>query len=259
LFFDENTSQESKILFIQFVYEHLFKKANINSLKRERIYYCPECGEEVKDKTAIASRLEKGKKIIPCLYCDERIPLIDLVEEKYGDQEVIRKVKLLEKGVVTERGKEVGLTTSRAKDEIGEYDVFLAHNSSDKTNVMKIAGKLRERGINPWIDKEQIPPGRWFQDVIQEAIPKVKSAAIFIGPKDIGRWQALELRAFISECIDRNIPVIPVLLPSVEKLPGNLIFLKELNWVKFNYDINDTKALDDLIWGITGKRTDVAL
>ena len=139
------------------------------------------------------------------------------MEEKYGDQEVIRKVQLLESGVLAERGKEVGLTTSKAKDEIGEFDVFLAHNSVDKEDVMKIANKLRQRGINPWIDKEQIAPGRWFQDVIQEAIPKVKSAAIFIGTKDIGKWQVLELRAFISECVERNIPVIPVLLPDVEE------------------------------------------
>ena len=49
LFFDEETTQtsrkkttqESKILFIQFVYEHLFKKANNNTLKREKDILLP--------------------------------------------------------------------------------------------------------------------------------------------------------------------------------------------------------------------------
>ena len=108
------------------------------------------------------------------------------------------------------------------------------------------------RGLNPWLDVEQIPPGRWFQDVIQEAIPNVKSAAIIIGPNNLGRWQALELRTFIGQCVDKSIPVIPVLLPGVETVPDNLLFLRELSWVKFERSINEEEALDGLEWGITG-------
>jgi len=32
-----------------------------------------------------------------------------------------------------------------------------------------------------------------------------------------------------------------------------MIFLKESNCVKFNANINETEALDNLEWGITGK------
>ncbi len=132
------------------------------------------------------------------------------------------------------------------------YDVFLAHNSADKLFVEKISKKLKERGLNPWLDKEQIPPGRWFQDVIQDTIKKISSAAIFISNSGLGRWQVVELRSFISQCVDRNIPVIPVLLPGVEKIPKDFLFLSEFNWVKFKNDVDDEEALDNLIWGITG-------
>lgn len=138
--------------------------------------------------------------------------------------------------------------------ESSDFDVFLAHNSSDKPQVEVVARELRQRGIKYWLGRKQIPPGRWFQDVIQEAIPNVKSAAIFIGVNAVGKWQKLELRSFINRCVEADIPVIPVLLPGVNKIPQDLLFLKELSWVKFSQSIHEKEALDKLEWGITGKR-----
>jgi hypothetical protein len=135
----------------------------------------------------------------------------------------------------------------------GVFDVFLAHHSQDKPQVEIIAQKLRERGLVPWLDKEQVPPGRWFQDVIQNVIPQVKSAAIFIGVKGLGKWEALELRSFISQCVEASLPVIPVLLPGVNHIPKDLLFLKELNWVRFADGPDDAEAMDNLEWGVTGK------
>ena len=141
----------------------------------------------------------------------------------------------------------------KTSEEVAEFDVFLAHNSIDKDEVEAICEALKQKGLTPWLDKEQIPPGRWFQDVIQQAIATVKSAAIFIGEQGLGRWEALELRSFISQCVERGIPVIPVLLPGVERIPDDLLFLRELNWVRFT-TADDPEAIKNLCWGITGKR-----
>lgn len=84
--------------------------------------------------------------------------------------------------------------------------------------MLYVAEALKRRGICPRIDMELIPPGRWFQDIIQAAIPTVKSAAVFLGPHGIGKWEVVELRTFISQCVERGMPVIPVLLPGVEDL-----------------------------------------
>jgi hypothetical protein len=133
------------------------------------------------------------------------------------------------------------------------FDVFLAHNSSDKPLIEIICLKLKERGLKPWLDIEQIPPGRWFQDVIQDTIKKISSAAIFISNNGLGRWQVVELRTFISQCVERKMPVIPVLLPGVDSLPSELVFLNEFNWVKFKNDVYEDNIIDNLVWGITGK------
>jgi nucleotide-binding universal stress UspA family protein len=136
----------------------------------------------------------------------------------------------------------------------GLFDVFMAHNAQDKDEVLRLSRELRRKGIYPWVDVEQIPPGRWFQDVIQSAVRTVKAAAIVIGNSGLGRWQALELRVFMSRCVEQGIPLIPVLLPGVEAIPNNLEFLRELNQVKFGKDVTEEEGLSRLIWGITGEK-----
>jgi hypothetical protein len=106
---------------------------------------------------------------------------------------------------------------------------------------------LRSRGLKVWLDKEQIPPGRWFQDVIQSSVGKVGVAAFFLGPKGMGNWQMMELRTFMSACVNKGTPVIPVLLPGVNELPTELRFLKELNYVSFKDSVAEKEALDALV------------
>jgi len=140
-----------------------------------------------------------------------------------------------------------------------EFDVFLAHNNQDKPQVRKIAQELKRRSLKPWLDEEQIPPGRPFQDEIQKAILLVKSAAILISPQGLGTWQGMELRSLISRFVENNIPVIPVLLPGVDKIPDNLSFLKEFKWVTFAQGIDDENALYLLEWGITGQKPETTV
>ena len=134
------------------------------------------------------------------------------------------------------------------------FDVFMAHNSNDKELIARVADHLRARGIKPWLDKEQIPPGKWFQDEIKHAIQHSKSAAIFIGKDGVGKWQVVELRSFVTQCINSGCPIIPVLLPGVDDIPSEFVFLREMTWVQFQDTIQDKKALDQLEWGITGKK-----
>ncbi|MEQ9670503.1 toll/interleukin-1 receptor domain-containing protein [Coleofasciculus sp. G2-EDA-02] len=139
-----------------------------------------------------------------------------------------------------------------------QFDVFMAHNSKDKPQVLEIAEQLKQRGLKPWVDIEQIPPGESFQKVIQQAIPNVKSAAIFFGLVGTGNWQEEEISVIISQSRNANIPVIPVLLPGVNKVPDDLLFLSQRNWVDFVSSLDDIKALDLLEWGITRKKPGAA-
>jgi hypothetical protein len=135
-----------------------------------------------------------------------------------------------------------------------EFDVFMAHNADDKESVRSICQSLQMHGIYPWIDVEQIRPGTSFQKGIQSAIRKVQAAAIVLGPAGVGRWQDIEIPTIIEQAVKRGIPVIPVLLPGLERIPDDLLFLEQLNYVKFEETVREEAALQQLISGITGVR-----
>lgn len=151
-------------------------------------------------------------------------------------------------------GEKLPATTAVNDDQRIDFDVYLAYSAPDRPQVETLAQRLKSRGLKVWLDREQIPPGRWFHDIIQAAIPTVRSAAILIGSQGLGKWQALEVRAFVSRCIEEGIPVIPVLLPGVDELPTQFLFLKELHYIRFADQIDDPEAMAALEWGITGVR-----
>ncbi|MEH2447722.1 MAG: GUN4 domain-containing protein [Nostoc sp.] len=132
-----------------------------------------------------------------------------------------------------------------------QFDVFLCHNSKDKPEVEEFAHELEKQGIKPWLDKWELRPGLAWQSLLEEQIENIKSAAVFVGSSGLGPWQSTEMRAFLNEFVERGCPVIPVLLRNTPQQPKLPIFLKGHTWVDFR---TNTEAMENLIWGITGKR-----
>jgi hypothetical protein len=126
-----------------------------------------------------------------------------------------------------------------------EFDVFLCHYGQDKPAVKEIGEQLKVRGILPWLDEWQLVPGRPWQMGLEEQIGKIRAAAVFVGEKGIGPWQDMEVRAFISEFVNRGCPVIPVILPDCKGNPKLPIFLKGMMWVDFRK--NEPDPLEQLI------------
>ncbi|WP_175587032.1 toll/interleukin-1 receptor domain-containing protein, partial [Nostoc sp. UIC 10630] len=145
-------------------------------------------------------------------------------------------------------------TFEQIDEDKAKFDVLLVHNTQDKYQIKAIATALTQRNLKPWLYEGQFLPDEPFQNDIQQIIPLVKSAAIFIDSQELGRWQNWELKPFIDQCVINKIPVIPVLLPGISNLPEDLVFLKQLRWVTFSNGINDKPALDLLQWGITGEK-----
>jgi hypothetical protein len=144
------------------------------------------------------------------------------------------------------RGPHEGMVTGE------KFDVFLCHNSRDKSVVKDIGRRLQAQGIRPWLDEWNLVPGRPWQRALEVQITQIGSAAAFVGADGIGPWQHLELDAFLREFANRGCPVIPVILPQAAKPPELPIFLKGMHWVDFRSA--DPDPLSQLIWGIRGKR-----
>jgi TIR domain/CHAT domain len=136
-----------------------------------------------------------------------------------------------------------------------EFDVFLCHNWADKASVRRIADRLEEQGILPWLDERELPPGQPWQQLLEKQIARIRSAAVFVGAAGVGPWQEQELYGFLREFVSRRSPVIPVLLADAPDKPELPIFLKAMTWVDFR--LQDPDPLSRLIWGITGRRPDL--
>jgi DNA-directed RNA polymerase subunit RPC12/RpoP len=241
-------STHAEWLLERFVDAHLARRAIPESVVQSRLLLCSSCGFQVPD--ALIEALRDAREF-NCPQCPARISLEvarPAVSERWGAE-----VEDLEHVADGERFRLRARASVQGKEAISEFDAFITYNSKDVAQVEGLSDRLRDFGLNPWLDRDQIPPGRWVHDVLQEAIGKSASAVICIGVEGLGRWQSVELRTFVAECVERDIPVIPVLLPNAE-LPDDARFLRALEYVRFKQSLSEDEPLMRLIWGITGDR-----
>jgi len=85
---------DTKVTFIRYVHDHL--KAKDAGVVRVRHYSCPHCGTPVESRTVVQDRLRRGLVDIICVNCEERVPLWDLIEEKFASDEFQQRVRRLE-------------------------------------------------------------------------------------------------------------------------------------------------------------------
>lgn len=48
-----------------------------------------------------------------------------------------------------------------------EFDVFLSHNSADKSVVEILAQRLQANGVKVWLDKWSLIPGESWQEALR--------------------------------------------------------------------------------------------
>ena len=137
------------------------------------------------------------------------------------------------------------------------FDVFLSHNSSDKPAVENIAYKLKRAGLEPWLDKWHLVPGKTFQTGLADALRNSATCAVFVGPKGVGDWSREEvLFAQDRATKEAGYRLIPILLPGVDdpfdfsRLPPSLT---QRTWVDFRIGLDDERPLRVLINAIRGK------
>jgi energy-coupling factor transporter ATP-binding protein EcfA2 len=137
-----------------------------------------------------------------------------------------------------------------------KYDIFLSHNSRDKSTVERIAEKLKRAGLEPWVDKWCLTPGAKWQDELIAGLRASSACAFFIGPNGVGDWASEELNVALDRAArDRAFRVFLVLLPAVPEPfdPTSLPpFLSTRTWVDLRKGIEDAHSFQLLINAIKG-------
>ena len=134
-----------------------------------------------------------------------------------------------------------------------EFDTFLCHNGQDKPVVRQLADVLIDQGLRPWLDEREIVPGRPWHLALEQIIRTTRTAIVMTGPSGMGPWEEPEMRACLSEFVERGLPVIPLLLPGAPQEPDLPLFLKAFAWVDLRDGVT-TDGINRLVWGITGQK-----
>lgn len=234
--------------FERFVHVHLDRRTTAGTVTRERQYSCPEDGTAFTPEMVEQVR-SRGRGSILCPVCEKRVSLRDDYEPMTGTDHSTAAMD-----ASADAGREIAAasTVLRGKEEVAEFDVFLCHNWEDKPAVRQLAQQLRERGLRPWLDERELRPGLPWQRVLEDQIQSIPAAVVIVGSR-VSPWQDQELAAFLRQFNKRRCPVIPVLLPGAER-PDLPVFLDSMTWV--DLAATDPDPLDQLEWGITGRRPD---
>ena len=136
------------------------------------------------------------------------------------------------------------------------YDVFLSHQSGDKSLVESIAARLvDEHGLRPFLDKWHLIPGEPWQESLEEVLDQSNTCAVFLGASGLGSWENEVMRAALEERVhNKSFRVIPVLLPGAEPKDEKTLprFLRRLTWVDFRGGLDDPDTFQYLVAGIRG-------
>lgn len=123
--------------------------------------------------------------------------------------------------------------------------IFLSHASEDKDRfVLKFAEKLRNDGIDAWLDKWEMYPGDSLVDkIFKEGLKNADAVIIIISKNSINkRWVREELNVSMVKKINQGTKLIPVVIDGCE-VPE---CLSSTIWVKIN-DLNDYQTEYDRI------------
>ncbi|HEY1625368.1 MAG TPA: TIR domain-containing protein [Streptosporangiaceae bacterium] len=249
LFYDERASRAVRSQFETYVAGHLQLRGLPGTLTRRAIKTCSGCGFILPDDLVLR-RLDRGATSIRCPACEETgIPLTDEPADVTVADVAVAEMN---RSADERRDQNAAALLLKGKIETADFDVFLCYNSRDREQVTRIGGRLKERGILPWLDVWEIRPGtRWQQD-LRRRIKSIKSAAVFIGPTGAGPWQELEVESLLAEIARRHRPIIPVILDGRQGRPRLPAFLDL--WHVVDMREAEPDPFGQLLWGITGDR-----
>lgn len=99
------------------------------------------------------------------------------------------------------------------------HKVFVSHASEDKDRfVLRFSERLRQKGIDAWLDKWEMLPGDSLVDkIFEEGIKEAKAVIIILSKFSVEKpWVREELNAAFVKRINNGSKIIPVIIDDCE-------------------------------------------
>jgi tetratricopeptide (TPR) repeat protein len=110
--------------------------------------------------------------------------------------------------------------------------IFGSYNRRDLEIVQRIKSRLHSRGIDLWLDTEELLAGMEWIDQLESVIHSSRAAVIFKGPYGFGNFQRQEVSVLFNLHADHSLVVIPALLPGASGKNAGM-FLGNIQHVDF--------------------------
>ncbi|MGH8907454.1 MAG: TIR domain-containing protein [Egibacteraceae bacterium] len=131
------------------------------------------------------------------------------------------------------------------------FDVFLSYNRADEAVVEHVAERLREEGVQPWLDRWALTRGGRWQEEIVAGLGASGACAVFVGAHGLGDWTREELAVAQDRAAkDRDFRLFMVLLPgAIRSDDPSLALLATRTWIDLRAGIDD---VGDLLAAVSG-------
>lgn len=103
-----------------------------------------------------------------------------------------------------------------------EFQAFLSYNRTDSDVARELKERLQHRGLSIFLDTDDIFGGDRWQAALETCAATAPCALILLGRSGLGNWQKAEVELFLAEHRQRQMRVIPVLLPGAPDPTGFL-------------------------------------
>lgn len=135
-------------------------------------------------------------------------------------------------------------------DEPAAPRVFISHASEDKAFVLDFATRLRERGIDAWLDRWEILPGdSLVEKVFEQGIAPARAIIVVVSRASVVKpWVREELNVAVARKIDAVSKLIPVVIGDCE-VPESL---RATVWEKIDDLTSYEPSLDRIVRSIFG-------
>lgn len=125
--------------------------------------------------------------------------------------------------------------------------LFLSHAGDDADASRDLARRLRQAGLEVWLDIDQLKPGANWMKALEQAIDDASAFAVYVGRSGVRNFVDREVRAaIVRNTKDPSFRLIPILGPGAdrESLPS---FLSQHQWVDLREGLTDAEALKALV------------
>lgn len=134
--------------------------------------------------------------------------------------------------------------------------VFISHASEDKERfVIEFAQKLRENGIDAWLDLWEMKPGDKLVDkIFNQGLKEADAFIVVLSKYSVNKkWVIEELESAVIKRINEDTKLIPVIIDSGTEVPE---VLKPTIWCEIedlnNYDLKLNELINS-IYGVYDK------